>query len=55
MPDFAYARVVAGQPMPGVFVLDDHMAVRQAIDEILLIEHGSDQAEWNGLVVYLPL
>ena len=55
MQDFAYARVVAGQPMPGVFVLDDHMAVRRAIDEILLIEHGSDQAEWNGLVVYLPL
>jgi len=55
MPDFAYARVATGQPMPGVFVIDDHMAIRQAIEEILLIENGSEQAEWNGLVVYLPL
>ena len=55
MPDFAYARVVTGQPMPGVFVLDDRLSVRQAIDEILLLEGCSEQAEWVGLVVYLPL
>lgn len=55
MPDFAYARVVAGQPMPGVFVLNDRMSVRQAIDELLLVEACSEQAEWAGLVVYLPL
>lgn len=55
MPDFAYARVAGGQAMPGVFVVDDHMAMRQAIDELLLIEHCSEQAEWNGLVVYFPL
>lgn len=55
MPDFAYAWVVAGQPMPGVFVFDDRMPVRQAIEELLLIEDGSEQAEWAGLVVYLPL
>jgi len=55
MPDFAYFRVVAEQPMPGVFVVDDRMSVRQAIDEILLIENCSEQAEWSSLVVYLPL
>lgn len=55
MPDSAYARVVAGQSMPGVFVLNDRLAVRQAIDELLLIESGSEQGEWAGLVVYLPL
>lgn len=55
MPDFAYARVVAGQPMPGVFVLNDRIAVRQAIDELLLIEACSEQEEWANLVVYLPL
>ncbi len=54
MPDFAYARVVAGQPMPGVFVIHDRMAVRQAIDELLLVEACSEQKEWAGLVVYLP-
>lgn len=55
MPDFAYARVVTGHPMPGIFVVDDRISVRQAIDEILLIEVCSEQAEWVGLVVYLPL
>jgi predicted nuclease of predicted toxin-antitoxin system len=55
MPDFAYTRVGAGQPMPGVFVLPDHLAVRQAVEELLLVEACSEQAEWAGLVVYLPL
>lgn len=55
MPDFAYARVVSEQPMSGVFVMDDRVSVRQAIDELLLIEICSEQAEWVGLVVYLPL
>jgi predicted nuclease of predicted toxin-antitoxin system len=55
MPDFAYARIIARQPMPGVFVVPDRMAVRQALDELLLIEDCSEQAEWTDLVVYLPL
>jgi predicted nuclease of predicted toxin-antitoxin system len=55
MPDFAYARVRAGEPMPGVVVVSDRLAVRQAIEELLLIETCSEQAEWAGLVVYLPL
>jgi len=55
MPDFAYARIISGQPMPGVFILDDRMSIRQAIDELLLVEACSEQAEWAGLVVYLPL
>src|SRR5262252_9635436 len=55
MPDFAYTRVVAGQPMPGVFVVPDRMVVRQVIEELLLVEACSEQAEWASLVVYLPL
>ena len=55
MPDFAYARVVAGQPMAGVFVLNDRLPVRQAIDELLLVDAGSEQVEWVGRVLYLPL
>ena len=55
MPDFAYARVVAGQSMPGVFIVHDRMAVGQAVEELVLMEACSDQGEWEGLVVYLPL
>ncbi len=55
MPDFAYERVTAGRPMPGVFVVNDHLSIRQAIEELLLLEACSEQSEWVGLVVYLPL
>jgi predicted nuclease of predicted toxin-antitoxin system len=55
MPDFAYARMVAGKPMPGVFVVNDRLPVRQAIDELLLVDACSEQAEWAGSVLYLPL
>ena len=55
VPDFAYARVVNGQPMSGVFVVYDRMAVRQVIEALLLMDDCSEQAEWVSLVVYLPL
>jgi predicted nuclease of predicted toxin-antitoxin system len=55
LPAFAHERVTAGKPMPGVFVVHDRMSVRQAIDELVLMDEGSEQAEWAGLVVYLPL
>lgn len=51
MPAFAYARVIAGEPMPGVFVVPDRLAVRQVIEDLLLLEACSAQAEWAGLVV----
>jgi len=55
VPDFAYARVVSGQPMSGVFVVHDRMAVRQVIEELLLLDACSEQEEWGNLVLYLPL
>jgi predicted nuclease of predicted toxin-antitoxin system len=55
MPDYAYARVVANKQMSGVFVLNDRISVRQAIGELLLMDACSEQAEWAGLVIYLPL
>ncbi|MFZ1754828.1 MAG: DUF5615 family PIN-like protein [Caldilineaceae bacterium] len=55
MPDFAFQRVVADKEMPGLFVLSHRLPVREAIDELLLIDACSEQAEWFSLVVYLPL
>ncbi len=55
VPEYAYDRVVAGEPMPGIFLLNDRMPPRQAIDELLLLDECSEQEEWNSLVVYLPL
>jgi predicted nuclease of predicted toxin-antitoxin system len=55
MPDFAYNRLVAREPMAGMFVVNDRMPIRQAIDELLLLIDCSAQVEWKGVVLYLPL
>ena len=39
IPPFAYARVAAGLPMPGVFLVSNDMPVGQAIDELLIAVH----------------
>jgi len=54
-PDFAYQRMGAGEPMAGVFVLNDRLPARQAIEELLLVEAWSETAEWTDRVAYLPL
>lgn len=55
MPDFAYERVAAGDPMPGAFVFNDRFPVGQAIGEILLLDECSEGVEWSDRVVHLPL
>lgn len=55
MAGYAYDRVTAGLPTPGLFVVDNFAPVRQIIDDLVLIETGSEHAEWSGRVEYLPL
>ena len=55
MPGFAYARLAANATMPGVFVIKPQLTVGQAIDEILLLDACSNQVEWLGRVIHLPL
>ncbi len=55
MPDFAYERLSQGRSMLGLFVINDRLPVRQAIDELLLLIDCSKQDEWNGIVLYLPV
>ncbi|HRX02695.1 MAG: DUF5615 family PIN-like protein [Anaerolineae bacterium] len=55
VPDYAYQRVVSGQQMPGVFVVNDRISLRQVIDEICFLDEYTEQNEWDCLVVYLPL
>ncbi len=54
-PSYAYERVVAGERMSGVFILDDRLPVGQAVRELLLIDAGSESIEWVDRVLYLPL
>ena len=55
MPDFAYERLLRGQEMSGLFVVNDRMPIRQTIDELLILVNCSYQSEWKGVVLYLPL
>ena len=55
MPAYAYARVLGGEPMPGVFEIDRDASIAVLIDDILLLTDYSLDSEWEGQVRYLPL
>ncbi len=55
MTNFAYERLAAGLLMPGLFEISRRVPVRQAIEEILLLDECSLEGEWEGQVQFLPL
>lgn len=55
IPNFAYQRLIRKELMAGLFVVNDRTSVRQVIDELLVLVHCSEQAEWQSIVLYLPL
>jgi hypothetical protein len=52
---FAFARVDAGERMPGVIEVSRAVSIGQAIEDILLLATCSQEGEWEGQVIYLPL
>ena len=54
IPPFAYARVTAGLPMPGVFLVSDDMPVGQAIEELLIAVDCLAPEECKDIVKYFP-
>jgi predicted nuclease of predicted toxin-antitoxin system len=55
IPSFAYARVAAGLPMPGVFLVRDDMPIGQAIDELLMAALCLSPEECKDMVRYFPM
>jgi len=55
VPGFAYARVAAGEPMPGVFLVSKRLPIGQAIDEILLAIYCLSPEECKNAVKYFPM
>jgi hypothetical protein len=55
MTDFAYERVQAGKPMPGVFAIRPKARIGTVIEDILILVELSSNDEWNNLVCYVPL
>jgi hypothetical protein len=52
---YAYERVRAGKPMPGVFEIGRTVPIGRAIEDVLLLAECSLDGEWEGQVRYLPL
>lgn len=52
---YAYERVQASQPMPGVFEVSRAISVGTAIEDILLLAEYSPEGGWEGQIRYLPL
>jgi hypothetical protein len=52
---YAYERVEADLPMPGVFEVSQTVPTGVVIDDVLLIAAVSLEGEWEGQVLYLPL
>lgn len=56
MIGFAYQRVAAGLPVPGLIVTNDEQPIGSTIDDILLLVDCMGEPEIsNRVVIYLPL
>lgn len=52
---FAYERVANGERMPGVIEISQSLPTSAVIEDILLLASCSQEGEWEGQVLYLPL
>jgi hypothetical protein len=52
---YAFERVGAGLPMPGVVEIAAAVPIGQAIEELVLIIECFEEGELNDQVLYLPL
>jgi hypothetical protein len=52
---FAYARLKAGQPMPGLIEIGPDVPMATAIADLLLIAECGAPSDLEGQVLYIPL
>ncbi len=55
MTKYAYDRIQAGLPMPGVIEVRDDLSIGQAIEEILTALLASKPGELANRITYIPL
>jgi hypothetical protein len=56
MIGFAYRRVAAGEPVPGLIAMTNQQAIGAAIDDILVVtEYMPEEEIKDQIVVFLPL
>ena len=55
VPKYAYQRVKAGSPMPGVIAVPDDLPIGRAIEDLGILVECAAPSEIRSLVIYLPL
>jgi Domain of unknown function (DUF5615) len=55
MPGYAYERVEAGLPMPGVFAVPSMLSIGRAVEDLVTLTACSRDDEWDASVIFLPL
>lgn len=55
VPKYAYARVPAGQPMAGVIIVPEDLAIGLAIQDLATLIECSSTEEFENHVKYLPI
>lgn len=55
MTKYAYERLEAGQPLPGVVIIPKELAVGSAIEELAILLACSQSEEFPNRVIHLPL
>ncbi len=55
MTKYAYARLEAGQSIPGLVVIPKELAIGSAIEELIILLTCGDPAEFSNRIIHLPL
>lgn len=55
IPDHTYDRVRAGESVPGIVVVSDHLSIGDAIEQILMIAVCCPAQEIKDQVLFVPL
>ena len=55
MTSAVYGRIARSEPMPGLIVVSQRMALGQTVDELIFLANESAMDEWDGQVIWLPL
>jgi hypothetical protein len=55
VPRHAYARVAAGELMPGIIAVPDDLPIGQAIEQLQIVVECAEENDLEDQVLYLPL
>jgi hypothetical protein len=55
MTGFATTRIMAGQPMPRLFVVDRQASSGRTLNDLEVLAAASEMDEWRDQIIFVPL